>query len=105
MVELEKEKLQQNSRMEELMQQNNRVMAAMLQKMGGVQPEAPESPPSAEVTPVKSKTEVVVPGMPGTGEKQAGQGNWPSSGCLLATQVRASRPSRQQAVAARRWLS
>jgi hypothetical protein len=74
MVELEREKLQQNSRMEELMQQNNRVMTAMLQKMGGVQPEAPESPLSAEVTPVKNKTVVVVPGMPGTGEKQVRTG-------------------------------
>ena len=73
-VELEKEKLQQNSRMEELLQQNNRVMTAMLQKMGGVQPEAPESPHSAEVTPVKNKTLVVVPGMPGTGEKQVRTG-------------------------------
>ena len=67
MVELEKEKLQQSSRMEELLQQNNRVMTAMLQKMGGVQPEAPGSPLYAEVTPMKNKTEVVVPAMPGVG--------------------------------------
>ena len=66
MVELEREKLQQNSRMEEL-------MTAMLQKMGGVQPEAPGSPLSAEVTPVKNK-KVVMPGMPGTQGKQVRAG-------------------------------
>jgi hypothetical protein len=74
MVELEREKLQQSSRMEELLQQNSRVMAAMLQKMGGVQPEAPGSPLYAEVTPVKNKTEVVVPAMPGTQERQVRAG-------------------------------
>ena len=67
MVELEREKLQQNSRMEEL-------MTAMLQKMGGVQPVTPGSPLNAEMTPVKNKTEVVMPGMPGTQEKQVRAG-------------------------------
>jgi hypothetical protein len=50
------------------------LMTAMLQKMGGVQPVAPGSPLNAEVTPVKNKTEVVMPGMPGTQEKQVRAG-------------------------------
>ena len=83
MVELEREKLQQNSRMEEL-------MTAMLQKMGGVQPVAPGSPLNAEVTPVKNKTEVVMPAMPGTQEKQARAGALAQQWCLLVTQVRTS---------------
>ena len=67
MVELEREKLQQNSRMEVLMN-------AMMQKMGGVQPVASGSPLDAEVTPVKNKPAVVMPGMPGSLEKQARAG-------------------------------
>ena len=67
MVELEKEKLQQNSRMEQL-------MAAMLQQMGGGQPFCGQ-PANAEVTPVRpSKPAVVVPVMPSTQEKQARPG-------------------------------
>ena len=67
MVELEKEKLQQNSRMEQL-------MAAMLQQMGGDQPFGGQ-PASAEVTPVRpSKPAVVMPVMPSTQEKQVRTG-------------------------------
>ena len=59
MVELEREKQQQNNRMEQL-------MAAILKQMGGDQPSQMQ-PASAEVTPVKSnKAAVVMPALPGS---------------------------------------
>ena len=71
MVELEREKLQQNSRMEQL-------MTALLGQMGGVQPTHVQ-PANAEMTPEKSRPAVVVPEMPGagpaTGEKLTRPGN------------------------------
>jgi hypothetical protein len=66
MVELEKEKLDQNGRMEQLMT----AMLQQMQQMGGGQPLGGQ-PASAEVTPVRpSKPAVVMPVMPRTQEKQ-----------------------------------
>ena len=67
MVELEKEKVYQNGRMEQL-------MTALLKQMGGNQP-CQGQPASPERTPAKgSRAAVVVPVMPGTQEKQARPG-------------------------------
>ena len=66
MVELEKEKWEQNNRMEQL-------MGAILGQLGGQV--VPAEPGSAEMTPVRgSRPAVVVPEMPGTQEKQARPG-------------------------------
>ena len=67
MVELEKEKVQQNGRMEQL-------MTALLGQMRGDQ-SSQGQPASPERTPARSgRTAVVVPEMPGTHEKQARPG-------------------------------
>ena len=66
MVELEKEKWEQNNRMEQL-------MGAMLRQLGGLVVSA--EPGSAEMAPVRgSRPVVVVPEMSGTQEKQARPG-------------------------------
>ena len=66
MLELEREKVQQNSRMEQL-------MGAIFGQLGGQV--GPAEPGSAEMTPVRgSRPAVVVPEMPGTQEKQARPG-------------------------------
>ena len=63
MVELEKEKWEQNNRME-------LMMGAMLRWLGGQA--LPVKPGSAEVTPVRgSRPAVVMPEMPSTQQKQA----------------------------------
>ena len=65
MVELEREKLQQNSRMEQL-------MTTLLGQMGGAQPTQVQ-PANAEVTPEKNRPAVVVPEMPGAGPGTGGK--------------------------------
>jgi hypothetical protein len=70
MVELEKEKVHQNGRMEQLMS----AMLQQMQQTGGGQPFGGQ-PASAEVTPVRpSKPAVVMPVMPSTQEKQVRTG-------------------------------
>jgi hypothetical protein len=70
MEELEQEKLQQNSRMEQVMT----AMLQQLQQLGGGQPWG-EQPASAGVTPARpSKPAVVMPEMPSTQEKQVRTG-------------------------------
>ena len=76
MVELEQEKLQQNSRMELMMAS----MMQQMQQLGGGQPSAGQ-PVSAELTPAKpTKPTVVLPSMPGTLEKQTRAGSLAKQG-------------------------
>ena len=80
LAELEQEKQQQNSRMEQMMETMMQQMHQMqMQQMGGGQPSAGQ-PADAELTPAKPTRQVVLPAMPGTLEKQTKAGSLAKQG-------------------------